>query len=208
MAETVGPPAVSAPPAEPHAGQRATRRRGLAGRDQWLSLLRPAAVTMVAALGNFATALFLEHHAHLTANVVILAVALALSMGRVSNRHDHGHGAARWLALLVLPLVAVAANEIGTRMLAHPNLGDPLFVLAVTATIWVRRFGPVATRIATLATLPLVAMLIVPGPVMATGGSAGSARWWSALIAVAAVVWVRGVHLIAEQTGFLESESP
>ena len=60
--------------------------RGLSRLDPGAARLRQSAVTMAATLASFATALLIEHGAHLTTNVVILAVALALTMGRADQR--------------------------------------------------------------------------------------------------------------------------
>jgi hypothetical protein len=171
--------------------------------DPGLDKLREAAVTMTATLASFGTALVIEHLARLSLSIVILAVALTLSMGRMGQRADHRGARARMLAAIVLPLVAVAANEIGTRIFQQPDLGDALFVAAMSATIWVRRFGPVARQIATFATLPLVAMLIVPAPVIAGHGSTHDGQWWAALVALVALGWVTATRSIAERAGIL-----
>jgi len=170
-----------------------------------LAELREAAVTMAATLASFATALVIEHVARLSTSIVILAVALTLSIGRTGQRADHTAIRGRALAAVVLPLVAVGANEIGTRIFRQPDLGDALFVLAMSATIWVRRFGPVARQIATFATFPLVAMLIVPAPIVAANGSTDDGRWWSALVALVALGWVTATRFAAERSGFLAS---
>jgi hypothetical protein len=163
-----------------------------------------ASLTMAAALGSFGTALLIEHAARLPTSVLVLSVVLALSMGRLNSRPGHhDSGWSRLLAVLVFPLVAVGATEIGTWMLEHPNVGDTLFVLAVSATIYLRRFGPLVSRLATVATLPLVSMLIVPAPIITTPGSSANQRWWSALISLVALAWVTVAHLTATRTGLL-----
>jgi hypothetical protein len=166
--------------------------------------VRQATVVMAATLASFATALLIEYLAHLSTSIVILAVALSVSMGRIGQRAEHRSPRALALAAVVLPFVAVGANEIGTRIFKQPDLGDTLFVLAMSATIWVRRFGPTARQVATFATFPLVAMLIVPAPVVPGSGSAGDGRWWSALVALVAFGYVTAARLIAERAGFLE----
>jgi hypothetical protein len=175
----------------------------IARYDPGLAKLREALVTMAATLASFATALVIEHVAKLSLSIVILAVALSLSIGRMGQRADHRSTRARMLAAVVLPLVAVGANEIGTRIFQQPDLGDALFVTAMSATIWVRRFGPVARQIAAFATLPLVAMLIVPAPVIGGHGPAADGRWWSALVALVALGWVVATRFAAERTGIL-----
>jgi hypothetical protein len=175
----------------------------LAELDPGLAKMREATVTMVATLGSFGTAVAIKDEAQLSTSVVILAVALALTMGRHGQRAD-GHIHRRGpLAIVVVPLVAVGANEIGTLLFQHADLGDTLFVLAVSATIWARRLGPAARRIATLATFPLVAMLIVPGPIIEVNASGADTRWWSAVIALSALAWVNGTRALALRGGFL-----
>jgi hypothetical protein len=162
-----------------------------------------AAVTMAATLASFGSALIIEHVARLSTSIVILAVALALSIGRTGGRAGHRSKRGIALAAVVLPLVAVGASELGTQLFRRPDLGDALFVLAMSATIWVRRFGPVPRQIATFATFPLVAMLIVPVPVVAGNGPAGDGRWWSALVAVVALGWVTAARAAAGRAGIL-----
>jgi hypothetical protein len=171
--------------------------------DPGLAAMRQAAVTMAATLASFGTALVIEHFARLSTSIVILAVALTLSIGRRGQRAEHRTLAVRVLAIVVLPLVAVAANEIGTRIFQQPDLGDTLFVAAMSAAIWVRRFGPIARQVATFATFPLVAMLIVPAPVVNAPGSGGDGRWWSALVALIAFAWVTVAQFVAERSGVL-----
>ena len=197
----------SQPAAQPPATRVARVRSAMAGLvarfDPGLVRLRDAAVTMAATLASFATALVIAHLAHLSTSIVILAVALTLSIGRTGQRADRRGGRSLALAAVVLPLVSVAANEIGTRIFRQPDLGDALFVLAISATIWARRLGPTARRIAAFATFPLVAMLIVPAPIVSANGSAADARWWSALVAVIALGWATGARLAAEHGGIL-----
>lgn len=198
------------PAAKPPATRVARVRSAMAGLvarfDPGLVKLREAAVTMAATLASFVTALGIAHLAHLSTSIVILAVALTLSIGRTGQRADRRGGRSLALAAVVLPLVSVAANEIGTRIFRQPDLGDALFVLAISATIWARRLGPTARRIAAFATFPLVAMLIVPAPIVSANGSAADARWWSALVAVIALGWATGTRLAAEHSGILPAE--
>lgn len=161
---------------------------------------------MAAVLGSFATALALRHAEGLSASVEVLAVALSLSLGRVTQRTEHRGLRSRALAVVTLPLVALAANEIGTTILHHPDTGDALFVLALSAAIWLRRFGEVGRRIGTLATLPLVAMLIVPVPVVAAHGGGLDQRLWSALVAVIAFAWVTVTRALAERWRFVAAD--
>lgn len=176
--------------------------RRLRGVDVSQASIRQSTVAMVAVLGSFATALLIRHAANLSSSIEVLAIALALTLGRVGQRPEHRSLRARALAVLLLPLIAIGANEVGTTLFTHPNLGDALFVLAISVTIWMRRFGELPRRIATLATLPFVAMLIVPAPIVTIHGG-GDQRLWTALIAVVALSWVVLTQSVAERAGLL-----
>jgi hypothetical protein len=165
------------------------------------------AVVMAAVLASFGSALGVEHAAGLSVGVVIQAVVLTITVSRVERRRaTRAAPAGRRLLpvlgrLLLLPAVAVAASEVGTLMLRHPNLGDTLFVLGLSGAIWVRRFGPTAVRAGTLATLPFIALLIVP----AAAGPGEVSRWWSVLMAVIASFWAITLHELADWARLLPS---
>ncbi|MCP2342263.1 FUSC family protein [Actinomadura rupiterrae] len=153
--------------------------------------LRAAAVGLAATLGAYASALVVEHFAHLHVDTVIQAVVLALTAARAQRRMD---GTDRLLGLAVLPLATLAASAVRYVMADHAYAGFALFVVAVPATVWVRRFGIRATRAGTLAVLPFVALLITQGPVMAP--VTGRTALWSAVIALIAGVWVAALQTV------------
>ncbi len=160
----------------------------------------PVAVTSLAAmLGTFGTALALKDTFGLADNLLILAVVLALSMSR---RQPGKPANARVFTLIALPLVAVGATEVGTQMAARPNIGDALFVVAVSGSLWARRFPGTVARLGAVAGLPLIAILIAPAPV-AAGSPGSSSRWWAALIAVVALAWVTATFAVAERFRWL-----
>ncbi len=165
------------------------------GIARWLAsperrqALHATAVTMAAVLATFATALLIEHVAHLHTDVIILAVVLAMTLGHRAHAHS---GRSRLISLVLLPVVAVLAMEVGTLMTQHATLGDALFVAAVSVGIWLRRFGPASTRAGTLLTLPFIALLITPLPTLAGGGAGG--RVWTAVIALVAMGWVNAAQ--------------
>ncbi len=163
----------------------------------------PLAVTSVAALlATFGTALGLRYAFGLSDSVLVLAVVLALSLSR---RQPRKSAEARLFALVALPLISVAATEIGTQVYERPNLGDTLFVAVVSASFWARRFpGPVA-RIGAVAALPMIAILVAPAAVASSSGDSSS-RWWAALIALLALMWVTICFTIAEWRGWLPGE--
>ena len=93
---------------------------------------------MAATLASYGSALALEHAERLGMGVVVLAVVLSLTLSRTYHAGD----LREWLlGLVVLSLLAVAASEVGVLLVRHSNVGDALFVVAISGSIWVRRFG-------------------------------------------------------------------
>jgi hypothetical protein len=161
-----------------------------------------AATSAVALLASFGVTFALKETFGLSASVLVLAVVLALSMSR---REASGAAKITTFALLALPLASVGATEVGTQVYQNPNVGDALFVLAVTLSVWVRRFsGPVA-RLGAIAGLPLIAILVAPAGV--AGSSSGStSRWWPAAVACVALVCVTASFTIATRAGWLRHD--
>ncbi|HEX6351621.1 FUSC family protein [Actinophytocola sp.] len=135
-------------------------------------------MTMTATLASYFSVLWLEHLAHLRVDAVVLAVVLAVTLARPLRRADLTD---RAIGLVLFPVVTVGASGIG--MLLPGVLGSALFVLAVSATIWIRRWGPRFTTAGALATAPLLATLILP----AVPGR--SPVLWTAVVAVIAYAW-------------------
>ncbi len=164
--------------------------------DPGLGRLRAAALAMAATLASYGSALALDHAEHLGLGVVVLAVVLSLTLSR-TNRAT---GAREWLlGLAVLSALAVAASEVGSLLIRHADAGDALFVLAIAGSIWIRRFGPTASRAGTLVALPFVALLITP----AVPGGAHEHPLWAAVIGAIAYGWVSVAQTLGEHTGLL-----
>ncbi|MFE6746625.1 FUSC family protein [Kitasatospora purpeofusca] len=166
--------------------------------DPGLRLLRGTAVTTAAVLAAYGSALLIEHFADLRVDVVVQAVVLAATTAQVQRTADRYD---RLLGLAVLPAAAAGAAEIGRLMTLHPNAADALFTLGTALPIWLRRFGPRATRAGSLLVLPLVALLVVPpdaGPV-----PDHSRTLWIALIAVVSGAWVALLQCAAVRTGLV-----
>jgi hypothetical protein len=140
---------------------------------------------MAAVLATFGSAVLIEHLAHLHTDVVILAVVLAITLGRRTSGHSPK---ARLVSLLLLPAACIATTQVGSLLVHHPNVGDALFVIGVSGAIWLRRFGPAYARAGTLISLPFIALLITPVP--ALPGSGHSSQLWAAVIAFVALSWV------------------
>jgi uncharacterized membrane protein YgaE (UPF0421/DUF939 family) len=146
--------------------------------------------TTAAMLASYFSVLWLEHIAGLRVDVVVLAVFLAVSLGHVHGRADPLD---RAIGLVLFPVAMVGAGEVGVLM-AGDNVvaGSALFVVAVSATVWVRRFGPRFTQAGAVVTVPLLATLVLPAVPARTPGP------WPALVAVIVYVWVTVAHLGAK----------
>lgn len=131
-------------------------------------------------------------------SIVVLAVMLSISFTaeRAGTRTAH-----RVLSLVLLPIVGVAAGAVGLLMVTVPVAGDALFVVVLSAAIWVRRFGALAARVGTLIALPFIAVLVVPVP--APVGSGHGFVPWAAAIALAVALLALVVQWIARATGIL-----
>jgi len=89
----------------------------------------------------------------------ILAVVLCLSLSRSQLDRDRR---GRIEAAFVLPAVGLAAAGVGILLHRFPVAGALVFSTGMFASIWLRRFGPMARRIGSLIALPFVTLLTVP----------------------------------------------
>ena len=169
--------------------------------DPGLRELRAAAVLIVTALAAFVSALALQAAVRSSTAMPVLAVVLALSVGRTQRDAAHRD---RLASLIRLPVVAVGAGLVGWLIRAEPPVGEALFVLGLSGAVWVRRFGPRVRQLGRLVTLPLIAILVTGVPATAL---AGQSVWAGALgagvIALVAGVWVMVIQLGAERIGWL-----
>ena len=115
-------------------------------------------------------------------SVVVLAVMLSISF---TPERAGASARQRLASIVVLPLVGIAAGGVGSLMFKMPLIGDSLFVLVLSGAIWIRRYGPVTTRVGTLIALPFITVLIVPAPIRP---GEGFVPWAAAMALVVAVV--------------------
>ncbi len=170
--------------------------RRLARVDPGLVNLRSSLVMMLSVLASYGATLALEHAEGLGVDVVIRSVVFALSLARTQQGMDFKH---RLIGFVAMPILAVAAAKLGVLMASHADIGDGMFVLAVSGTIWIRRFGSAAGGFATMATLPLISILILQGsPVTA---SAPDQSWWAGVVALIAAFWVFTLQVAAGVAG-------
>jgi uncharacterized membrane protein YccC len=159
---------------------------------------------MAAVLLSVASTVALCSAVHRDGAMILLIVVLTMSLAR----SQRAASTSDWLrGLAVLPVCTVGACEIRALM-ASVNpvagaVGDGLFCMAVSATIWVRRFGPPGPAVGKLAVATLVAALVNPGTVgggidaLVTGVAAGLALGW---------VWL--AERVARRTGFVPLAPP
>ncbi|WP_330307516.1 MULTISPECIES: FUSC family protein [unclassified Streptomyces] len=158
-----------------------------------------ASLTMTAVLLCWAAALWLEGAVGLHADVLVLAVALTLPLASVQRTADTR---GRLMSFVLLPAVAGVSILLGHLVADHYAAGAAVFTLAISLPIWIRRFGPAATKAGTLMTLPLIALLVMPGPTLPPKAQSALVSWgWAALIGVLACGCVRLVQALADRLG-------
>ncbi|MFJ2021602.1 hypothetical protein ACIOFZ_31045, partial [Streptomyces nodosus] len=89
---------------------------------------------------------------------------------------------------VLFSVMAGASVWLGTQMSPRPVIGAVVFVALMTASVWTRRFGPMATRLGAMVPLALLASLF-------TTGGAEQVPWWprcgrAALVGLLAFCWV------------------
>ncbi|MHC3471922.1 FUSC family protein [Streptomyces sp. 7R007] len=122
--------------------------------------------------------------------MLVLAVSLTLTLFSTQRTADTRR---RLTSLVLLPATAGASIFVGRLIASHYALGAAVYTAWMALAIWIRRFGPVATKAGTLMTLPLVALLVVPGPALPREAQGELVTWfWSALIGalVCGYVWL------------------
>jgi uncharacterized membrane protein YccC len=125
-----------------------------------------------------------------------LVLAAALSMSLARNRLTTTWRR-RAEAALLLPFIAVATAGVGYLLLDIPLLGGAAFVIALFLSIWLRRFGPIWSRVGSLVALPFITLLIAPAR------GQGISWWGAALISLVALLIVVGLRVLAEATHFI-----
>ncbi|WP_369225811.1 FUSC family protein [Streptomyces sp. R39] len=158
-----------------------------------------AALTMAAVLLSWRAALALEGTAGLHTDVLVLAVALTLTLASTQRTADTRR---RLISLVLLPATAATSIFVGRLLASHYTAGAAVYTAGMALAIWIRRYGPAATKAGTLIALPLVALLVVPGPALPARAQSGLVTWgWSALIGLMACCSVWLVQGLADRYG-------
>ncbi|MEX0428983.1 FUSC family protein [Nocardioides sp. DS6] len=164
---------------------------------------RPAAVTLGAVLLTWYAAWRLSLALGLHLDVVVLASVLALTLARMASR-ERARGWGLVARGVAVPVVALAASEVGRLLVTHAVVGGAVFAVVLALAVWVRRFGSMATSLGVLASLPFITLLVVPVPV----GGATARTAWPAVFALLAFGVVTLVQTVAERTGFVPAAAP
>jgi len=161
--------------------------------------LRQAVVTIAGALVSFALIYPLCVRFGAGASPAVLAVALAIGLGRGDQPAD---ASSLLRKLVALPLVALAAAAVGLTLVAQPLAGAILFTAGIVLSIWLRNFGARGREVGRVVALPFITMLVVPVGIDSQAGPAVTAAFVIAAGAVA-MICASILSRIASRTGFL-----
>ncbi|MGN6325028.1 FUSC family protein [Pseudolysinimonas sp.] len=124
----------------------------------------------------------------------VLGAMLCITLSRSQLERD---ARGRIEAGIALPVIGLAAAGIGFLLLHLPVVGALVYVLGMTLSVWLRRFGAVPRRIGSLLVLPFVALLVAPAPIPQhpTGPLAAVAWLVPPVVALIAFAWVTLLQL-------------
>jgi len=120
---------------------------------------------------------------------LVLAAVLAMTLSR-NRLVQTWRGRAE--AIILLPIVGLATAGVGYLFVTVPIAGAAAFVSAMFLSIFLRRFGPVWTRVGSLIALPFITLLIAPG------AGVGITPLGVALLSVVVLVIVVALRVLAE----------
>ena len=125
---------------------------------------------------------------------LVLAGVLAMTLSR-NKLVQTWRG--RLEALVLLPVIGLATAGVGYLFVTLPVVGAIAFVAAMFLSIFLRRFGPVWTRVGSLIALPFITLLIAPG------AGVGTTPGGVALLSIVVLVIVVALRVLAEVARFL-----
>lgn len=157
--------------------------------------LREAIVTMLAALVTLFCAMTIDPEP----GPAILAIVLCLSFSRSHLDRDLR---GRLEAAVALPVVGLVVVGVGMLLHRTPWIGAAVFVASMFVSIWLRRFGPMATRAGSLIALPFIAILTTPY-VPTKHTSPLMTILIPVIVALLALTWVAVFHALARRVRLL-----
>jgi NADPH-dependent ferric siderophore reductase len=168
--------------------------RRAVGFDPGYRYLRASAAAMITVVLTFWSMLELSRFAPVDIDAIVLSVVVAVML----TRRDIGTPVReRATDLATLALSTGAAALVGMASHSVVLLGETLFVLALGCFVWLRRFGPRAARLGTIATLPFVATLVTPLPIPISGDFA----LWALVGVIVAFTWATLVQFTRSSAG-------
>ncbi|QEO09541.1 FUSC family protein [Protaetiibacter larvae] len=167
--------------------------------SRWRRALVEALLTVAAVAATAGTAWLLAPEP----GPVTLAGMLAMTLSRSQLERDVR---GRVEAAIALPVIGLAAAGTGALLVGVPWAGAAVYVLAMFASVWVRRFGARWRRIGALLALPFIAVLIAPAPHPSGWGAVGAV--FPAIIALVAFGWVTVLQLLARGLRMLPPAVP
>jgi len=161
-----------------------------------ISKLYSPLIAMAAVLLSFGTALGFALAAGLPAPA--LAVPGVVFAFMLSRRPGGEPLAEKLTAAAVFSVLGGASTWLGPQLARHPVVAGSVFVAFIGGSVWARRFGPAVTRLGAMAPALAIACLLA-----SPAGSADLPWWpecgWTALVALCAFTWVRGVRWLGER---------
>jgi hypothetical protein len=149
-----------------------------------VTLSKSIVVSVASMLIGLAAGIALARVEHLAPGTVVLATMVGMSLGRTQQTATWPDRAA---GFVLVPLVAAGASALSGLLGGRfALLGGAVFVLALSSTVWVRRFGPMASRMGSLAVLPLLSLLFAPP----------GSPLWTGLTAAVVFVLVSGLVIL------------
>ena len=130
---------------------------------------------------------------------LVLAAVLAMTISR-NKLVASWRGRAE--AVVLLPFVGLATAGVGYLFVSLPIVGAAAYVTAMFLSIFLRRFGPLWTRVGSLIALPFITLLIAPG------AGVGTSPLVVALLSVGVLAIVAALRVLAEVMGFLPRAKP
>jgi len=132
----------------------------------------------------------------------VLGAMLCLTLSRSQLEKD---ARGRIEAAIALPVIGLVAAGVGVLLLQVRVVGAIVYVLGMTASILLRRFGPAGRRIGALLALPFIALLVAPVPVPQHPSGALAAVPWLVppIVALIAFAWVTLLQLAARAVRML-----
>ena len=159
---------------------------------------------MVAALGSWLTSWAIAEAAGLGSDVIVLGTVLPVTLSQLVARRTPRSRAERLTRLAMVPLVALAATEVGLLLAHHRWLGGAVFVAVLALAVWVRRFGALASSLGSLVSMPFVILLVVP----VAPAPGHEHTLWPAVIGVVALLWVVAAQEAGWRSGFVRRPPP